>query len=172
MAAYSIAQTTQAIRARFGPQDASVKLSELLFFLEGLNLPHIHTAPQGEPTQSSIESSATSSAHLKSQGQPVPHPLPQHQPQVHKGSKGATLHPIAAQKATETQKATYASIVKATSRLTSQKSKTKGTTSPLYVPERLKEAKEPLKPIRAYFKDSRDLEETLEALLARIASPQ
>jgi hypothetical protein len=159
----------QAVRLRFGPSDSSPKLSELLFFLESLQIsPSLREREnQGESQQRPKRKGLESSAYAHAIRVPVQLHQPQHQPQV----------PTAPPRAAETQKQkprSYADAAKATKGSTSQgpSPSPRKEPKPIYIPDRLKETLSTPKAIRAFFKDPKDLELTPEALLARIASPQ
>ena len=156
--AMSIKQSVlDAIRARYGPQDASIQLSELLFFLESLKIGQERPQkPQDTPkareahTQrvngvttgrttatvkqiNPLSTTATRKAlNTTTEEQPLLKPQLKNteEPIVYK----ATTAPYRAE---ETQKRTYANITKENKGPTSQKATPKKATKPSYVPERL-----------------------------------
>ena len=111
----------------------------------------------------------------QAQAQPQPHIQAQSQPhaklQPQTGLRALNTT-AALPRVTQKAQKTYADIAKGPTEANSQRATPKATPKPLYIPERLKEPKDQLKPIRAFFKDPKDLEDTPEAILSRITSPQ
>jgi hypothetical protein len=80
----TLQKAIQAIRSRFGPADASIKLLELLFFLEGLqNSPSAPGHAEKGLKQSLKRKGLESSVHAFNSPQPQTQAQAQPQPQPH-----------------------------------------------------------------------------------------
>ena len=167
----SLRELSKAIRLKYGPSDSSVKLSELLFFLDSLQDPP-DLAFQGQKQQRPKGQGLEASQHaprpqVQAQAKPQAKPQAQKAPTVDYRHTRATTAPPTALQTQEQRPWTFAEVAKAAKqRLQPQPQKPR-------LPTRLIEQKPAIaRPFSVYYSDPKALEASPEALLGNITSQQ